>query len=413
MDTHPDQSTPEELYDQALALFRNARWDEAISVLRQLQAQSNAYPEAEAMLDDIQLKQGLERIQAPIAAAPPREQTKRGQGVIVAAVTLVAVSLISGLLIFISGSSALPLGLTSISQQAAVGALPTAAPSVPTATTEVILPGIGVLTVAQTESVTTTDNIYFILDASGSMLAKINNQRKIDMAHEAMGALVRDLSSSTNIALRTYGRNRTNDCSDIELISPMGPLNRDTLLAQINSIVPVNRSNTPLGSSLAALSADLAGVTGQTLVVLLSDGEENCNGDPVAEATRLHTSNPNVRVSVVGFDIAPELQARLAAIAEAGGGSYFGAADVNQLGAALKQAIILNYRVYDARDQEVGHANVGDSLKLPTGSYRVVIGGVPPLLEQTVGIRKDMVTVMTISTDKGRLSAKLSRNWVK
>ncbi|MEI6777877.1 MAG: VWA domain-containing protein [Chloroflexales bacterium] len=413
MDSHSDQLTPEQLYDQALAFFRAARWEEATQTLQQLQAQSNAYPEAEALLDDIQLKRGLERVQSPIAAAPPREPFNRGREVTFVVIVLAVLGLSGGSWWLWSLLSAPTVGAPVASQQAAVGSLPTAAPNALTPTTDVIASGIGVLTVMRVENTTVADNIYFILDASGSMLAKINDQRKIDMAHQALGAIVKDLNDSTKVALRTYGRNRTNDCSDIELVRPLGPLNRDALLAQINSIVPVNRSNTPIGSSLAALSADLVGVKGQTLVVLLSDGEESCNGDPVAEATRLHTDNPNIRVSVVGFDIAPEFQTRLAAIADAGGGTYFGAADVNQLATALRQTIALNYRVYDSKGREIGHSSAGESLKLAAGSYRVVIGGDPPLLEQTVDIRKGVATLMALSIDKGKLSAKLSHDWAR
>jgi hypothetical protein len=213
------------------------------------------------------------------------------------------------------------------------------------------------------------------------------------------------------VALRTYGRNRPDDCSDVELVSPLAPLNRDGLLGQINGIVPVNLSRTPIAASLAAVGADLGSAPGETLVVLLSDGEESCDGNPVDEATRLHAAFPNVRVSVVGFDIAPELQQRLAAIAEAGGGNYFGAADVNELGAALKQALTLRYRVVGSDGGELGSADVGQSLNLPVGSYKVLIGGARPLLDQTVEIRKGMATLMSLSNTQGQLSASLSRDW--
>ncbi len=413
METHPEQFTPDQLYDEALIFFRSARWEEAISALRQLQAQSNAYPEAEALIADILLKQEMERTQAPATWILPSERRNRGRGIAVAAVALVALGMLGGLRLLWTGAFMLPTSLPVVSQQAAIGALSTAAPSAPSASTGALASGNGVLTVTQAESVATVDNIYFILDASGSMLARINGQRKIDMAHQAMTALVQDLGGSTNVALRTYGRNRANDCGDIELVNPLGPLNRDQLLGQINAIVPVNFSNTPIGNSLAAISADLAGAKGQTMVVLLSDGEESCNGDPVAEAQRLHTDNPNLRVSVVGFDIAPEFQARLAAVAEAGGGSYFGAANVSQLGAALKQALALSYHVFDADGHEMGSANVGESLKLPAGNYRVTIGSDPALLAQAVDIHKNMATQMALNTIQGRLSATLNRDWVK
>jgi hypothetical protein len=412
MEAHPEQLTSDQLYDQALSFFRTARWDEAIGALRQLQSQSNAYPEAESLLADIQLKRGMDLAQAPAAIAPPRERPNRGRGIALAVVAFIALGMIGGLRLLSSGVAGLPASLPVVSQQSVIGALPTVAPSAPLASAGAAS-GTGVLMVKPATSAATVANIYFILDASGSMLAKINGQRKIDSAQQAMDALVRDLGDHVNVALRTYGRNRADDCNDIELLSPLGPLNRDQLLSQINAIEPVNLSRTPIASSLAAISADLGHATGQTLVVLLSDGEESCDGNPVEAATRLHKDNPMVRVSVVGFDIAPELQARLAAIAEAGGGSYFGATDVNQLGAALKQALTLSYHVFDAGGHEVGSANVGESLKLPVGNYRVAIGGDPALLEQTVDIRKSMATLMALSNNQGQLSAKLSHDWAK
>lgn len=411
MDVQPTQLTSEQLYDQALTLFRTARWDEAISALRQLQAQSGgAYPEAEALLADIQLKQGVERAQAPTAAAPPRDRSGRRRGLAVTAVALVILGLLGGLRFLAFGSATgLPARLTAVSQQAAVGALPTPAPTAAGAAAD----GTGVLMVRPAAAAATVDNIYFIFDASGSMLARIDGQRKIDIARQAMGALVQDLGNSTSVALRTYGRNRPDDCSDIELLSPLAPLDRAALQAQIDSIQPVNLSRTPIGSSLAAITSDMGAAQGETLVVLLSDGEESCDGDPVGEAARLHAEHPSVRVSVVGLDIAPELQQRLAAIAEAGGGSYFGAADVNQLGTALKQAVALSYHVLDEAGGQAGSANVGELLNLPAGNYRVLIGGDPPLLEQQIDIRRGMATVMALGSDQGLMSATVSRDWAK
>ncbi|NNJ09953.1 VWA domain-containing protein [Chloroflexales bacterium ZM16-3] len=414
MDAQADQLTPDQLYDQALTFFRTARWEEAISTLRQLQSQGGgAYPEAESLLADIQLKQGMERAQAPTAAAPPRERSGRRRGLAVTAVALIVLGLLGGLrALSAGGTSALPSSLPAVSQQAMVGALPTPAPTALSGAAGAAA-GDGVLIVRPADAAATVENIYFIFDASGSMLARIDGQRKIEIARQAMGALVQDLGESTNVALRTYGRNRADDCSDIELLSPLAPLSRESLLSQIDSIQPVNLSRTPIGSSLAAIASDLGDAQGETLVVLLSDGEESCDGDPVAEATRLHADNPQVRVSVVGFDIAPELQARMAEIAEAGGGSYFGAADVNQLGDALKQALTLRYRVLDAQGGQAGSASLGESLNLPVGTYHVLIGGDPPQLEQKIDIRKDMATLMAISSEQGQMSATLSRDWAK
>ncbi|NTV65710.1 MAG: VWA domain-containing protein, partial [Oscillochloris sp.] len=285
MDSQAEQFTPEQLYDQGLAFFRAARWEEAINALRQLQAQAgSSYPEAEALLSDILLKQGLERTQAPTAIAPPREKPRSGRWVAIGAVAVVLLGLLGGLRLLI-GTPALANTTPALNQQTIVGALPTPAPD--TSSTSALPEGEGVLVVRPTESAATVTNIYVVLDASGSMLARIDGQRKIEIARTALGALVKELDPSTSVALRTYGRNRADDCSDIELLSPLAPLNQARLLEQINSVEPVNLSRTPIGSSLAAITSDLGEKPGETLVVLLSDGEESCNGDPVAEAQKI------------------------------------------------------------------------------------------------------------------------------
>lgn len=412
MEATPDQLTPDQLYDQALTFFRAARWEEAIGALRQLQSQSSSFPEADALLADIQLKQGMERrAQAPDAAAPPRERAGGRRMIALAALALVTLGLVGGLRALASLPTAGPVSMPAVvSQQAVVGALPTPAPS-PAAAAAAAPAGEGVLSVRPADTGASAENIYFVLDASGSMLARIDGQRKIAIARQAMGALVPDLGDSTRVALRTYGRNRPDDCSDIELLSPLAPLDRAALLAQIDAIEPVNLSRTPLASSLAAIAADLGDAPGETLVVLLSDGEESCDGDPVAEAAKLHADNPQVRVSVVGLDIAPELTERLAAIAEAGGGSYFAAGDVNQLGAALKQALALRYRVLDGTGAVVGGGEVGQPLKLPAGNYRVLIGGDPPQIDQAVDIRQGLASVLELKGEPGHLTATLRRDW--
>jgi Ca-activated chloride channel homolog len=228
----------------------------------------------------------------------------------------------------------------------------------------------------------------------------VDEVRKIDIARTAMGDLVQNLPESSNVALRTYGRQRPDDCSDIELVTPLTPLNRGDLAAQIAAIEPINLSRTPIGSSLAQIPDDLVGATGETLVVLMSDGEENCEGDPVAVARQLHADRPNLRINVVGFNIAPELRDRLVAVASAGGGSYFDANDVTQLSAALREAIKPIYRVFDPQ-----------AITLPAGDYKVLIGTGATQIEQQIDVRGQMATVVTLSDADGQLMADVTRDW--
>jgi hypothetical protein len=77
-------------------------------------------------------------------------------------------------------------------------------------------------------------------------------------------------------------------------------------------------------------------------VILLTDGAESCQGDPVASATALRNTVAGVPIStyVVGFSVLPSEQAQLNAIASAGGtGTAFFASDEDGLSNALASII--------------------------------------------------------------------------
>ena len=212
------------------------------------------------------------------------------------------------------------------------------------------------------------------------MNGEIDGRRKIDIAHEALAALVGKLPDHTNVALRAYGHRKGSDCSDVELLTPLGVLDRSALTARINAVNPAQKGMTPIGASLEQVAQDLQGAQGDVLVVLVSDGDETCDGDPAQVATRIHADNPKIRFDVIGFNVGPEeWRARLSGIAQGGGGSYFDAKDAAQLVDALQQAVALTYRVLDAQGAEVFQGQLGATATLPAGRYTVEIRGASPL----------------------------------
>jgi Ca-activated chloride channel homolog len=251
-------------------------------------------------------------------------------------------------------------------------------------------------------------NIEIILDASGSMLAEADGRRKIDTAHESLAALVDQLPATTKVALRTYGHRRPQDCTDVELVAPLGQLDRAALISQINRINPAPNSRTPIGLSLQQVVDDLKDAQGDALVVLVSDGDETCDGDPAQVAAQLHASNPRLRISVIGFNVGPEeWRARLSAIAQGGGGSYFDAASATQLVAALRQAVTLRYRVLDAQGAEVYQGALGSSATLPAGRYSVVISGDVPLSVRDLEISAGESASIELREQDGALRARV------
>ena len=82
---------------------------------------------------------------------------------------------------------------------------------------------------------------------------------------------------------------------------------------------------TPLAAAIKAGGEDLqvkASAKTQNMIFVVSDGVETCDGNPVEEAKKLATSDLNVEVNVLGFNVDSEGQKQLKKVAEEGNGKY-------------------------------------------------------------------------------------------
>jgi hypothetical protein len=234
----------------------------------------------------------------------------------------------------------------------------------------------GLVGVTLSGGATTGNAVEIIFDASGSMLQKIGGKRRIDIARETLTKLTSQvIPAGTPFAMRVFGR-EVNSCQT-DLFIPVSPLNGATASAQIAKLEAKNGAKTPIGASLAKVTEDLASVKGERLVVLLTDGEETCDGDPAAEIEKLQKAGLGVRVSIVGFAIdEPSLAVTFKQWAKAGNGAFFEANDAAGLSNALAQAMRPGFEVLDAKSQVVAEGVAGsDPVKVMPGSYTVRLKG--------------------------------------
>ena len=233
-----------------------------------------------------------------------------------------------------------------------------------------------------------TGAVELILDASGSMLQMIDGTRRIEMARGVLDDLVRNqLSDDTPFALRVFGHQQANACrTDLEI--PLGPLDRSAAAAKIAGVNAMNLAKTPIADSLAQISADLARATGPKTIVLITGGEETCNGDPAAVIKQLRAEGLDIQVSIVGFAIDdPELRSTFQNWAELGGGSYFDAGSADELQRSLRTVISGPFRVLDASGKMVGGGVIGGPpIVLPAGTYRVETDGSNPLVIEAIEV---------------------------
>ena len=79
--------------------------------------------------------------------------------------------------------------------------------------------------------------------------------------------------------------------------------------------------------------------SGKQMIILISDGEETCDGDPVSAIKKLRKMGIDVDTHVIGFDLDKAQAEQMQAIAAAGKGQYYDAKDADELKDALLRVI--------------------------------------------------------------------------
>lgn len=177
--------------------------------------------------------------------------------------------------------------------------------------------------------------MLFVLDGSGSMWGRMEGRPKIEVAREALDSVLTDLPAYVDVGLVAYGHRSKEDCEDIDLVAPLGENSASDLKTVIRGVEP--RGQTPLSQSLLLAFDEVATRPGAVHVVLISDGEETCGGDPCALMSDLRSAGSRVNYHVIGFDVSATEGAQLRCIAEAGRGEYHSATNLDSLTLALGQ----------------------------------------------------------------------------
>lgn len=241
-------------------------------------------------------------------------------------------------------------------------------------------------------------NLLIIFDTSSSMGESFENSTKIDVAKRVLTDVVDQMPNGAIVGLRTFS-----GCHEqSRLLAPMGPIDRAAMTREIQSMEPGGA--TAIQYVLEQAKLDLAEIAGAKLILLVSDGSETCQGNPVAAARALIAAGYDLRIDVVGFDVGGDAAARsqLRAIAEATGGVYFSAESTEQLRAALQLAAPVAYHVYDSGGAEVFTGLLGDpGPRLPAGVYRVLIDTTPPVEVPSVTVQSQQTTQITVSRSDG------------
>jgi hypothetical protein len=256
-----------------------------------------------------------------------------------------------------------------------------------------------------------TKNLEIILDLSGSMKLPLGKSTRIATARRVLRDVVAKIPDDFNVGLRVYGHRygsrQKETCTDSELIVPIQKLDRKRLLSVVDSTQP--RGETPLVYSVLQTAADLKGLGGGS-VILITDGEESCHGDPAAAARELKASGVDVSLQILGFTLTgQQVEQQLTQFAQAAGGRYYHAQDGETLGRALLMAAVdkMPFTVFDATGHQVAKGDTDSAgIELSPGDYKVVVRAADQeLVAEHVAVpaRGDAVLKIVVKNDRFEL----------
>ncbi|MBI9033361.1 MAG: VWA domain-containing protein [Bacteroidales bacterium] len=151
----------------------------------------------------------------------------------------------------------------------------------------------------------TKTRILFVFDASRSMTGRWQQSRKIDKARQIMYHVLDSLQNIPNLelALRVYGHQKPYPpkvCNDTRLEVPFADNNIQKIKAKLGNLNP--RGSTPIAYSLSQAANDFPLCENcNNIIILITDGIEECDGDPCEASRELQQSGIVLKPFIIGI----------------------------------------------------------------------------------------------------------------
>ncbi|MCD4682631.1 MAG: VWA domain-containing protein, partial [Bacteroidales bacterium] len=147
--------------------------------------------------------------------------------------------------------------------------------------------------------------ILFVLDASQSMYGRWQSDMKISIARKLLSNLLDSLQGTKNIelALRVYGHQYPfppQVCNDTKLIVPFAENNIPIIKHKLKSINP--KGTTPIAYAIEQAGYDFPECDNcRNIIILITDGLEECDGDPCAVSHALQKRGVVLKPFIIGI----------------------------------------------------------------------------------------------------------------
>ncbi|RMG39538.1 MAG: VWA domain-containing protein [Candidatus Dadabacteria bacterium] len=168
--------------------------------------------------------------------------------------------------------------------------------------------------------------IEFIIDLSSSMSESLGGHSKIDLLRGLLKDGFFSAPPGSLVALRVFGHRASEyehdkSCTDSELVLPFQPNGLSQISQVLSKLKPHGYS--PLAYSIRKAAADFTDDAEviRTLVII-SDGQDTCGGDPLKTVKTLKEKGYDIRLHIIGLGVKDKTAEVFKRVAEAGRGSF-------------------------------------------------------------------------------------------
>lgn len=286
-----------------------------------------------------------------------------------------------------------------------------------------------------------TTRILFVFDASQSMYARWENGSKMQIATRLLKEMVDSLEGVDNVqlALRVYGHQYSvvpgnRNCKDTKLEVPFGKANHQKIKDKLSSLRP--RGTTLIAYALEQAANDFPSCSNcRNIIILITDGIEECDGDPCAVSLALQKNGITLKPFVIGLGLEPEIIDAFRCV-----GNYYDAQDEKTfktvLGIVISQALnnttaqvnlldIMNrptetnvaMTFYDSFTGEprynfihtLDYKGNPDTIPIdPLGKYDLVVHTIPPKRKDDIELVPGIHNIIAVESPQGDLELKMN-----
>ena len=290
-----------------------------------------------------------------------------------------------------------------------------------------------------------TTRILFIFDASFSMFGQWQSGMKMDIAKKMLGEFVDSLKhyDHLEIAFRAYGHQYSlrpqRNCKDSKLEVPFSTDIQGNIVKIKNKLKNINpKGTTPIAYSLEQCADDFpvaSGTNYRNIIILITDGIEECDGDPCAVSAALQKKGIVLKPFIIGIGLDENFMKTFGCI-----GKYYDASSEENfktiLSVVVSQALDnttaqvnlldqigkpsetdVNFTLYDERTGAIKYDyihtlnNKGnpDTLILdPLITYHLVVHTIPPVEKYKIEVESGKHTIIAVDAPQGTLNLKVN-----